>query len=543
MGITVRELLNVEYFRDFRVIAGKNGMNREIQGVTIADAPDGYLWKTEKELCFSSGYVFAENPEFILGSFQGESRLAALVIKRGRYLSEIPEYIIRLFNENDVPLITMPYTIPWMEAINQVYMAVINHAIQIFGVGTSGGQFLPQSMNYKEQKVQKILRTVESDMEFPALLYDLYEDKSYYSSANFTRITQQFGIQESDYWEPSIPHSRHTLCDSIHMTRYRLQRGEAAGQPKISWVTIPIMVGGAPQAYFCVMESRRFLDFCDEYSIRIAFMALQSVYEQIVALRDTNDLGFEQLLHLAMKSENEDSHRLQYLARQQGLQLSNTYMFAVFQHDHKSFDIRLHRGEIMDLLRYCGMENMGRMAFLSGNEGIILLRCKGGDPHEKQQLCGLLEEFQHRLTRKYDGLCWRIGFCYEPRRLMDIRSSVEKGRKVVKVGSVAMPDSFLLDYDKLGILTWLDIPDEELQKMLEDFQTLMQVEKNRELLTTLRVYLENNMNYSLTAEKLFVNINTIRRRIEKINELVTIDWDNYYSRTKIGLMLQFLQLS
>ena len=41
MGITVRDLLSVEYFRDFKVIAGKRGLNREIQGVTVADAPDG----------------------------------------------------------------------------------------------------------------------------------------------------------------------------------------------------------------------------------------------------------------------------------------------------------------------------------------------------------------------------------------------------------------------------------------------------------------------------------------------------------------------
>ena len=65
--------------------------------------------------------------------------------------------------------------------------------------------------------------------------------------------------------------------------------------------------------------------------------------------------------------------------------------------------------------------------------------------------------------------------------------------------------------------------------------------KNRELLHTLKVYLENNMNYSLTAEKLYVNINTIRRRIEKVNELVKVDWNNYYTRIKIGLMLQFMQ--
>lgn len=219
MGITVRDLLSVEYFKDFKVIAGKNGLNREIQGVTVADAPDGYRWKSEKELCFTSGYAFANNPDFITGIFHGESQMAALVIKRGRYLEEVPEYIIQLCDEKDVPLISMPYGIPWMEAINQVYVAVINHAIQLFGVGSQSVPYRPQTADYKEQKIYKILRAVESDMEFPALLYDVFENKSYYSSEKFPEMMEKYQLQESDYWDPYLDHSRHTLCDSIHMTQ------------------------------------------------------------------------------------------------------------------------------------------------------------------------------------------------------------------------------------------------------------------------------------------------------------------------------------
>ncbi len=542
MGITVRDLLSVEYFRDFQVIAGKNGMNREIQGVTVADAPDGYHWKSEKELCFSSGYVFANAPEFIMGMFQGQTHMSALVIKRGRYLDVIPEYIIRLCNENDVPLITMPYGIPWMEAINQVYVAVINHAIQLFGVSAPGTPFRPQTSNYKEQKIRKILRAVESDMEFPALLYDLFEDRSYYSSDNFPEITRKYQIRESDYWEPQVPHSRYTLCDSIHMTRYRLKRGEAQGEPRISWVTIPIIVDGAPQAYFCVMESRRFLDFCDEYSMRIAYLALLSIYEQIVALRDSYNIGFEQLVHLALDTEEENAHRLHYQASQQGLSLEDTYIYVLFRHDHKNFDVRTKRNMIMDLFQHCGSEPRGRMAFLSRDEGVILFRSRGQVAAEKRQIQSVLLEFHDKLFRKFGEMEWTFALNFEQKRLSDIRGCVMQGRKMLKVGKVAFPEKRLLDYADMGILTWLDIPDEELKNLLEDFQTLMQAEKNRELLRTLKVYLENNMNYSMTAEKLYVNINTIRRRIEKVNELVDVDWDNYYTRTKIGLMLQFMQL-
>ena len=48
MGITVGELLSQDYFRNFEVIAGKNGLNREIQGITFWEAPDGFRWATSK---------------------------------------------------------------------------------------------------------------------------------------------------------------------------------------------------------------------------------------------------------------------------------------------------------------------------------------------------------------------------------------------------------------------------------------------------------------------------------------------------------------
>lgn len=76
-------------------------------------------------------------------------------------------------------------------------------------------------------------------MEFPAFLYDVTMDKRYYSSDNFKKASEKYGIRESDYWSPQLPHTSHALCDCIHMKRYRLLKGEAANEPRISWVIHP----------------------------------------------------------------------------------------------------------------------------------------------------------------------------------------------------------------------------------------------------------------------------------------------------------------
>ena len=49
MGIAVKELLTLEYFKDYHVIAGKSGLHIEIQGTSLLDAPDALRVAKGKE--------------------------------------------------------------------------------------------------------------------------------------------------------------------------------------------------------------------------------------------------------------------------------------------------------------------------------------------------------------------------------------------------------------------------------------------------------------------------------------------------------------
>ena len=47
---------------------------------------------------------------------------------------------------------------------------------------------------------------------------------------------------------------------------------------------------------------------------------------------------------------------------------------------------------------------------------------------------------------------------------------------------------------------------------------------------------------ALETEKLYVHINTIRKRIDKVNELLQIDWSDNIARMNAELLLRFLNL-
>ena len=547
MGIAIQELLSQEYFKDFYVLAGAKGLHREIQGITVMEAPDAFHWTKGKELVLSSGYVIAKEPDCIEKAFREGSiqKSAGMMIKRERYLEKIPEEILELFDQYEVPLISMPFSAPWMEVMSQINTAVLNRTIRRLRINTSHMTFQMSNFSYKEQKIKRILQAMEAEMGFPAFLYDFVEEEAYYSSMNFQKIAKGFGLETEDFWEPSMPYTRHTLCDYMDMVRYRLVNQSHQEGPRISWIRVPISVNGSVQAYFAVMEAREFLDYYDEYSIRIAYLMLQGLYEQIVAAQNMGNIGFENFIHLALDYTEKDAKKLFYQANIQGISVNTAYQYIVFHQCNEGYNARNERNTFLEAFQQSKLGKIGKIAFLDENDGLILLEAEkihNSIPWTKDTTTELLKEFQRYIGLKFADMRLEFGICQEEKTLLEVRECVKKCQKVLKMGSIIFPEKDIWEYEMLGPLTWIEIPENELKEMLRKYRELMEEEKNIELLKTLKIYLENNMNYSVTAEKMYVHINTIRKRIDKVNDLVKIDWEDHVDRLKMEILLQFLKL-
>lgn len=543
MGIAVKTLLEQEFFKDFNVVAGEKGVHREVQGIAIMDAPDAYRWTKGKELVITSGYSILMDPDSLKKAFEeGLMQLTSgMMIKRGRYLAKIPDDIVELFDKYEIPLISMPFEIAYMEVMQQVNTIVMNRTIRRFQIQKNGA-FSLGSITYKVQKIKKILQAVEAEMNFPAFLYDIGEKEGYYSSANFKRISEIYGLSESDYWNPEFPHSRYTLCDYIQMTRIRLSNEGEEDGPRVSWVVMPISVGGVAQAYFVVMESREFLDYYDEYSIRIAYLLLQAIYEQIVIAQSIGNIGFENLVLLAMHSQREDEGRLLYQAGQQGISMNTRYVCVLFEQVNTEVSARNNRDNYVSVFQNSDLSKNAKLAFLDENIGVILAEMEEPLKYKNEEVERMLLCFEKKIREKCPEMCLEFAVLREGKRLSELKLAVEKCEKIMRMGRKLYPTKKVWDYDLVGPFTWLQIPEDELDRLLFTYKNLMKDEKNIDLLRTLKIYLENNMNFSVTAEKMYVHINTIRKRIDKLNTMLEIDWDSYMSRLKAEILLQFLEL-
>ena len=543
MGIAVQELLANDFFKDFEVVAGRKGIYKEIQGITILDAPDGFKWARGKEMIMSSGYSMMNDPDCISRAFAEGTiqKASAILIKQGRYLDSIPEELVALCNEYELPLILAPFWATWMEITSQANVAVMNRTIRKFQSSDAGNSQVT-NQSYKEQKIRKILQAVESEMKFPAFLYDIAEEKSYYSSPDFRRMTEYYGLTDRDYWDPSLPHTQHTLCDYINMSRYRLIGSEGQAGPRVSWVVMPIRVHGLTQAYFTVMEAHSLLDYYDEFSIRIAYLMLQSLYEQISGARDAGFMGFDNFIHFAMSCEPGETGKVISQAAVQGISMNTVYDHAVIR--ILNYSARDKRTELLDAFSASQCSRVGKLTVLSDRELLVLIESPSKKERSAQEMNELINGFLDSIRAILPDIQVKVGVCRESSTLRDIRRCVEKCRRVIDMGSIIRPNEEICDYEVLGPLAWLDVPEDELSGLLARFRPLMRDERGRELLHTLKIYLVNNMNYSLTADILFVHINTVRKRIDRIMEedaFRGFDWNNPVERVKMILLLQYLE--
>lgn len=91
-------------------------------------------------------------------------------------------------------------------------------------------------------------------------------------------------------------------------------------------------------------------------------------------------------------------------------------------------------------------------------------------------------------------------------------------------------------FEKLAPLMMLgELPSSFVSVLKEEYQSVLE---DKELLHTLQVYIENNMNASLTAKKMFMHRNSLLYRIDKFTEKTGLDIKQF----EVAWVIYFLSL-
>jgi purine catabolism regulator len=151
-AVTVREILTLPVLDGSAVVAGHAGLTRPVSGVNVMEVPDIESFVRAGELMLTTAYPLREHPEDLGDLVRTLARrgLAALAVKSGRYLDELPPAMIQVADELDFPLIALTGNTSFNDVIGAVLAVVLSEygpdpagaeAIRerLTGVALSGG--------------------------------------------------------------------------------------------------------------------------------------------------------------------------------------------------------------------------------------------------------------------------------------------------------------------------------------------------------------------------------------------------------------------
>lgn len=156
MPVTVRKIVDLDIFKTkTRLVAGANGLDNVITYITIMESPDFYEWVNGGEFVLTTWYAYSQHPELQVPGFRRlAEKIAAIGIKIGRHINEVPPEIITIANEYAVPVFAINRETKHREIIQAVaaelnnyqtnlLLEVNKHYLELARIALAGGDFTP----------------------------------------------------------------------------------------------------------------------------------------------------------------------------------------------------------------------------------------------------------------------------------------------------------------------------------------------------------------------------------------------------------------
>lgn len=146
----VKDLLSLPVFKNVQVLAGKSGLDRNVEHVTVMEVPDIKRWLKGNDFLLTSFYSVRKGTEEQCHLIEELSDICCCVaVKTGQYVDKIPEEVKEKADQCNLPLLEIPFHLSYIDIL-------INVMDQIF----------------QEENTSSILGKYVKD-----ILYDNYTDK------------------------------------------------------------------------------------------------------------------------------------------------------------------------------------------------------------------------------------------------------------------------------------------------------------------------------------------------------------------------------
>lgn len=502
MKITVEELLKMKEFSGFRVICGAGGLNKEVQSVSVMDAPDIYKWIRGGEILLTSGYVLKDNMEAMPDLIRklSDRNAAALFIKLGRFVNEIPKSAVQTATRLDFPVVYMPYEFTFVDVITPTLTRVNSYQLeQIRRSENIHRTFI--NIAIKQEGIKKIIEYLSNLIEQEVVYYSVLKLKGVHFYTN-----------------------GETVFDREHfMSKYPC---------------FAVNVNGKICGYVIVVNEKYKAGKYDliaiDHAITVIKLDVQKQTFENEVERKYKDNFVLDLIFNTLESMDEIETR----GKTFGWHFSGEYYALIADIDHfkakyvkgvdSSSEIDRISREMTDNIIEKVTGEFAGCVYTTFTEQVVFLIHKNGIGHG--ELTKKLNGVNERL-KKENGFTAVFSFGSRAADISEVHVSYQQAKTALKLARHLKREGCVCFYSELGIYKLLDkIKDDAyVEKFSEDcLKKLLfyDLSNNSDLYKTLEELVRYNWNLKETAENMYVHYNTMKKRYHKIQEILGVSFEN-----------------
>ncbi|MFI7633587.1 PucR family transcriptional regulator ligand-binding domain-containing protein [Nonomuraea sp. NPDC049400] len=527
-GVSVGEVLGVSTLADARLIAGESGLGRIVQRLNVMEVPDILAWVKPHELLLTTGYPLRNTPQSLgrLVADLDERGLAALAIKLGRYVDELPEEMVEQADRLGFPLILLPNDVGFDDILNQVLTDILNRQAAVLARAEEAHRALVQvvlaggGLNEVTAEVAQLL------------------DVSVAAVDGSGRVLATAGAAEHvSVLRESIFREGPPLTAAAAGATEPVSRSEAMSTR--SFASVPVLAGGHHHGRIVAYSPSGTIRDSDVGILERAATVAALVVTRQEAVNAVESKYRADFLRDVLTGRAGTAERVTARARAFGWDLSRPVTVLVAELDPDG-DER----SAQDRLVACWTAAMRRH-----------------DPR------GAVAGFSHEVVAVVDAAidATRVAkdaasaFADVPPATFSTGTSrpspgaetlpeaYSQALKAARVGRQLHGPGAVAHFDQLGVYRLLSLVNdtEELHSFVRETLGPLASDddaENADLRRTLQVLLETNLNVAETARRLHFHYNTLRYRIGKLERLLGNFTDDPHLRLNLTLALHVLRM-
>jgi purine catabolism regulator len=521
--LTVRQALAMEVFAGSRVVAGADGLDREIRWAHPVDIPHASEWIRGGELLLTTFYGLRDDPEaqIHLCAELAEKGLAGMVVAIGGYLEAVPEAIRSAADAVRFPIIEMPWDVPFEDVVRAISEQIINEQYQLYKQSLSIHGSLTRlvldggSLQDVAQELCKLLqRPVEiDDLSFAVLAAAGSEHEIDDSRRN--------ALREGRSAPMLLEHLRRTGVLSRLRTTFTPERIDPDESTHAYGMTMarilaPIVVARKIYGYVWIIAGRRELEPLDFHAIEHAATVAALILFRDQTGRQAEERAESRILSRLLAEDARLDNTLREEAGRFRLRLEAPHAIVVI--DPGANEVRA-----VELAARNAIRRAGLVAAMGERAGRVVVLAETPRAEAIGDVC------QRILTEALpldDSIS--IGASPLHEDATTLYRAYEHALEALALLPALGDDRRSASFDELGILHWLHAVPQDLlaeNAFARSIQRLAEHDRARgaELLHTLEVFLECDGNSVRAAEKLIVHRHTLKYRLQRIEELCGVD--------------------